>query len=909
MRKEEAEKKITKLVEKYKTLDEKEIKSYNEANTRRNFIELLFAELGWSVYDKKEVSEEERASKGRVDYAFKLNGISQFYLEAKALKENLNKEEYVQQAVEYAYNKGVTWAILSNFEATHVYVAQTNKLCLNLQAANYVERFDDLWLLSRESFEANVIAEWGVRYGHLPGKQRIEDRLFQQLKQWRDALFKQIHHYNKQLTHSEINEVIQRFFNRLIFIRNCEDRKIENNKLRATLNEWRTSGCKGELIEKLQRVFHYFADPYDSDLFEPHLTDSIYIESATVEDIINGLYKVPGSIANYDFSIMEPDVLGSVYEQYLGYVTSLRKKNFEEQQKVTKKHRKEQGIYYTPAFVTNYIVKETVAHFLKDHTHNEVLNMKILDPACGSGSFLIRAFDELLNYHAGVRSKPVVELDQHERLRILLANIFGVDLDKQAVEIARLNLLLRTLTERGELEMLENNIQRGNSLISGTEEELKNYFGKNWKDKEPFNWEDKFPNIMSNGGFDVVLGNPPWAFTKYVDWSDETKKYVQEHYIAGCVTDAKNLAKQSGKINMFAIFILKGMSLLKKGGLFGFIVPNNILRTTVYGDIRRKILSAYSIERIVSLGPGVFSGVTASTVILLLKNEVPPKNHQIEVVDATLPNSLQGRISNHVRQAECLENPSYVIDIFTNSGLKTIFDKMDEKSVKLGALVEVLNGIATHKDKLGIIDVRKDSNSKPILFGRDVARYSYSWSGKYIDYVRSKLLRPRDEEIFLEPEKLIMQRIGGILVTAYDNQRFYTFNSINNLIQKAEHKYSLKYLLGILNSKLMRSYYENKFANRSTLTVNISKTFLDELPVRQIDSADPAERKAHDKLVSLVEKMLELNNELQQAQEGLDKWHDIQKQIEQTDKEIDTLVYNLYGLTEAERRIVESPAM
>jgi len=111
MTKEEAEKKIPELVEKYKRLDEKEIKSYNEATTRRNFIELLFTELGWSVYDKKEVSEEERASKGRVDYAFKLNGVSQFYLEAKALKENLNKEEYIQQAVEYAYNKGVTWAM------------------------------------------------------------------------------------------------------------------------------------------------------------------------------------------------------------------------------------------------------------------------------------------------------------------------------------------------------------------------------------------------------------------------------------------------------------------------------------------------------------------------------------------------------------------------------------------------------------------------------------------------------------------------------------------------------------------------------------------------------------------------------------------------------------------------------
>lgn len=885
MTKKEAEKKITELVEKYKRLDEKEIKSYNEANTRRNFIELLFADLGWSVYDKKEVSEEERASKGRVDYAFKLNGISQFYLEAKALKENLNKEEYIQQAVEYAYNKGVTWAILSNFESTHVYVAQTNKLCLNLQAANYVERFDDLWLLSRESFEANVIAEWGVRYGHLPGKQRIEDRLFQQLKQWRDALFKQIHHYNKQLTHSEINEVIQRFFNRLIFIRNCEDRKIENNKLRATLNEWRTGGCKGELIEKLQQVFHYFADPYDSDLFEPHLTDSIYIESTTVEDIINGLYKVPGSIANYDFSIMEPDVLGSVYEQYLGYVTSLRKKDFEEQQEITKKHRKEQGIYYTPTFVTNYIVKETVGHFLKDHTHNEILDMKILDPACGSGSFLIRAFDELLNYHAGVRSKPVVELDQHERLQVLLSNIFGVDLDKQAVEIARLNLLLRTLTERGELEMLENNIQRGNSLISGTEEELKNYFGKNWEDKEPFNWEDKFPNIMPNGGFDVVIGNPPWVSLsgkhKSLDLSQQELQYLSDTFHSSTYAP-----------NLYEVFIWRALGLLKDGGLFSFIVPDRLATNQQFTKLREHILQNFTVERLLFRYP--FPGVIADTMILVIR-KAKPKDNNIEIID--YPSQKVTKILQRT-----FSSSSDHSLFFVESKLAGIFHKIaSNKDVKnLRAIAKSTSGCGAksellHKKRISPAQIK-------VIKGENIGRYDnrgFFW----FDFKDENLSgRTRDEDKLGTKEKILIRKTGSNIIATFDDSGTYPEQSLYFVYGTGRN--TLLFILAVLNSRLINVYYRNFAVTNRDATPQLKNIDLDKFPI--VVATNELQENT---LVTLTNKILELNKKLQKAQKGLDEWHDIQKQIEQTDKKIDTLVYNLYGLTEAERRIVESPAM
>ena len=511
---EEARQEIGKLVAKYQSLTAAAIKKYTEADTRRVFILPLFHALGWDVYSREEVAEEVKASVGRVDYVFRLCGVSQFYLEAKALRAELTKPEYLKQAITYAYNKAITWAVLTDFEGLQVYNAQTGRLFINLSYDNYLSDFDDLWLLSRESLQSNALNEKAERYGALPPRLGIEQRLYNQLRQWREDLFTQLHRYNQNLSFDQIDEVIQRLFNRLIFIRTCEDRRIEDRVLLGGVHEWRSRGRKGEFVETLRRVFRDFDGYYDSELFEIHLTDQVFIESTLIETIIDGLYEIPGGMASYDFSVIDTDVLGAVYEQYLGHVATVVKQRANEAQirmdlgfpseptfelTAKKQRRKEHGIYYTPRFVTDYIVKETVGRFLEEHSHNEIHNIKVLDPACGSGSFLIRAYDELLNYHAYQRGKSVSELDQWERLPILTKNIFGVDLDTQAIEIARLNLLLRSLAKRETLPSLVDNIRQGNSLISGTEEELKGYFGDNWREKEPFNWELEFSQVFNQG--------------------------------------------------------------------------------------------------------------------------------------------------------------------------------------------------------------------------------------------------------------------------------------------------------------------------------------------------------------------------------------------------------------------------
>lgn len=293
---------ITKLVTKYQNLTPRAIRGYSEADTRRVFIMPLFHALGWDVYSREEVAEEVKAASGRVDYVFRLHGVSQFYLEAKALRAELTKPEYVKQAITYAYNKGITWTVLTDFEGLQVYNAQTGRLFINLSYDSYLKDFNDLWLLSKQSFLSNALNEKAEKYGALPLRLGIEQRLYNQLRQWREDLFTQLYHYNRNLSFSQIDEVIQRLFSRLIFIRTCEDRGIENKALLGAVHEWQGSRRKGEFIETLRTIFRYFDGYYDSDLFQHHLTDEAFIESATIESILNGLYEIPGGIASYDFS-------------------------------------------------------------------------------------------------------------------------------------------------------------------------------------------------------------------------------------------------------------------------------------------------------------------------------------------------------------------------------------------------------------------------------------------------------------------------------------------------------------------------------------------------------------------------------------------------------------------------------
>lgn len=897
MTKEEACQEVGKLVTDYKKLTPKDVRAYSEADTRRVFIMPLFQALGWDVYSREEVAEEVKAASGRVDYVFKLQGVSRFYLEAKALRADLTRPEYAKQAITYAYNKGITWAVLTDFEGLQVYNAQTGRCVRNLSYDDYLTDFDDLWLLSKESFQINALNERAEKEGALPPRLGIEQRLYNQLRQWREDLFNQLHHYNKELSVSQIDEVIQRLFNRLIFIRNCEDRRIEERVLLGAVNEWRGGGRKGELIEGLRRIFRDFDGYYDSDLFAYHLTDEVFIEGTTIEHIISGLYEVVGGMANYDFSIIDADVLGAVYEQYLGHVAAIVKQRAKEAQArmdlglpteetyelaAKKQRRKEHGIYYTPKFVTDYIVKETVGRFLEEHSHSEILNIKILDPACGSGSFLIRAYDELLNYHAYQREKPVSELDQYERLQFLTNNIFGVDLDIQAVEIARLNLLLRSLARRETLPSLADNIRQGNSLISGTEEELKSYFGDNWREKKPFNWEQEFKDIMAQGGFDVVIGNPPYG----AEFDGRDRAYIEGHYPYS--KDNKNSAM---------IFVEKGLSLTKEGGVFSFIIPKSLAFSQKWASGRKLILDRLGAACDASKA---FKEVLLEQMVIVISQKFTDKPSYKAAYLGQAGATEQVSISKETAVA----TDTVLLGIVEKE--LRIFNKLTSSNLFMRDISKTARGLPFQKH------VTKDPSAVPVYRGDHIARYTLHKTTESLPEV--VLTRANKKISFLRQPKIISQRIIAhvlhpfdhiILMSTFDKEGILTLDTVENTLL-TDNKFSYAFITGLLNSTLW-SWYAYKFIfSKAIRTMDFDDYYLGKLPLPRIDFDNPKEKKRHDDLVALVDRMLELNKRLAPIRNTpCNERDELLREIEQTDKEIDNLVYDLYGLTEEERKIVE----
>jgi len=814
----------------------------------------------------------------------------------------------------------------------------------------------------------------------LPPRLGIEQRLYNQLRQWREGLFTQLYHYNPNLSFKQIGEVIQRLFNRLIFIRTCEDRRIEDKVLLGAVHEWHSSGRKGELVESLRRIFRDFDGYYDSDLFELHLTDKVFIESTTIEGIINGLYEIPGGMASYDFSLIDADVLGAVYEQYLGHVATVVKQRAKEAQirmdlgypveptfelTAKKERRKEHGIYYTPRFITNYIVKETVGRFLKERSHNEILNVKILDPACGSGSFLIRAYDELLNYHAYRSGKSISELDQWERLPILIRNIFGVDLDIQAIEIARLNLLLRSLAKRETLPSLADNIRQGNSLVSGTEEELRSYFGDNWQEKKPFNWEQEFKDIMAKGGFDVVIGNPPYVRIQTLprDEADYYREFYQSAF---------------GSFDIYILFLEQAIKLLKPSGRLGFITSGKFLKADYGKRIQQLLHQNCTVESIIDLSAQqVFAEATTYPVIIVLKKGTEDKllRYTFIPADVDLSKTTQP-IDISILPTTTTNQEAVVKGIWPPIGSDdTLLAKLAQNTVPLGELSErIFQGLVTSADKVYILEKRGEPSEgiikvyshsleqefklesallKPLLSGKDIERYSCPIPNRLLLFPykvtegKAELILPQEfasaylncwgyllqnrETLenreggkmrherwyaYVYPKnlalhnrrKMAIPRLVSKLAAVYDrDEGFYLDNvDVGGLILKEKDDAQWLYILGLLNSKLLDFYLHRISVPFRGGFYSANRQFLEPLPIHHIDFDTPTERKMHDDLVALVDKMLELNKRLAPIRNTpCNERDELLREIKHTDNEIDDLVYDLYGLTEEERKVIE----
>lgn len=509
--------------------------NYNETQTRRDFIDPFFKALGWDIDNTqgsaesyREVIHEDRVKVGKAtkapDYSFRLSGGQRlFFVEAK--KPSILIKEDIQPAYQirrYGWSAKLNVSIITDFEEFAIYdctkkpnpadkssVARVKYLTFN----DYVSEWDFLWnTFSKEAVLKGSFDKFIGGNANKKGTATVDKEFLYSLDQWRTLLAETISKENKQLDEDELNFVVQQTLDRIIFLRICEDRSIEPyGSLQNILKS-------GNYYKNLLQEFKQADDKYNSGLFnfkKDKLSNQLTINNKTLKTIINQLYYPD---CPYEFSVLSVEILGSAYEQFLGKTITINNRG-KAVIELKPEVRKAGGVYYTPQYIVNYIVENTVGNLTKNKTPTQVAEIKIVDPACGSGSFLIGAYQYLLDWHLDYylqnpnNKNPITpkgNLTTTEKKQILLNNIYGVDIDTNAVEVTKLSLLLKcmegetqasiahqmTMFKERVLPTLDDNIKSGNSLIDTDYYDNQLDFGEERKIK-PFSWQKEFPVVFA----------------------------------------------------------------------------------------------------------------------------------------------------------------------------------------------------------------------------------------------------------------------------------------------------------------------------------------------------------------------------------------------------------------------------
>ncbi|MGQ0603775.1 MAG: Eco57I restriction-modification methylase domain-containing protein [Anaerolineales bacterium] len=712
-----------------------------------------------------------------------------------------------------------------------------------------------------------------------------------------------------------------------------------------------------------------------SELFAPHVSEGLESDPLPFETLIKGLYE--RGYTRYNFNAIDADVLGTVYEQYLGHImaepsavlttrrkqASLPSMDSEALTVVEKRQkRKSQGIYYTPTFVVKYIVQHTLGRYLAEHGYTPSQPVRVLDMACGS--FLIEAFDALDRHVAQMRGQQspathlegasqVHEVHDHARaIEILTGCLYGVDKDKQAADVARLNLMLRGLHARDRLPRLDN-LRVGDSLISGSAEELEAAFGKEWKAKEPFNWEKEYPEVFAAGGFDVIVGNPPYVRIQTLP-KDEVV-FFNERYQAA-----------TGNYDIYVLFVERALQLLKSGGVLGLILPNKFMQVDYGMGLRRLLSSGQLVESIVDFKEfQIFEGATTYTCLLFLKKQTNAHFDLISVHD------IAERTVDQIADAPTRRIETQILDskawVLADSGARDILEKLSANSQLLIDLpTDISRGSSSGADDVFILTTMRNGSYKTregeviqtepevlripiyatdfsryhfhplveerIIFPYEVSRDGYTLAEeqqfkkdfpkayKYLLGQRKRLEARKDFRqwfAFSAPRNLNVHDTANLVVPLLADRgryaelppkknRYCLMASGGFSISISKANLSPHYILGLLNSALIfwnLKHISNVFRGG---WITCTKQYVGQLPIHLINFADPAEKARHDHIVALVTEMLDLQKENAEAERRLDdKRHTLSRRIREVDEAIDRAVYQLYELTDDEIRVVE----
>lgn len=924
--------------------------SYNETQLRDDFLNPFFVALGWDVDNtsgyaeayRDVVKEEALRTEDGVkapDFTFRIGGVRKFFVEAKRPSVPIGRHSpAAYQLRRYAWSAKLPLSLLTNFAEFSVYDTRTRPektdsvskaRVFHCNYKDLVEKWD--WLYSVFSKEAILKGSFDKYVDDNKAKRgtsEVDADFLRVIEGWRSELAQNLAIRNPTLTNRELNFAVQRIIDRIIFLRICEDRGIEDyGRLGAIAKKPNVYAALGNLFVAADAkynsgIFHFKKERGRAE-GPDELTLNLKIDDVVLRHIFSSLYYPESPFA---FEVISADILGQVYEQFLGKVISLNSRHraiIEDKPAV----RKAGGVYYTPSYVVDYMVQKALGPKLAGKSPKQIANLKVLDPACGSGSFLIVAYQYLLDWYLDfyVRNDPAkwtkgkraplvqtarsgLRLTLDERRRILLTHIFGVDIDDQAVEVTKLSLLLKVLEGESEqtiqpylsifqeraLPDLERNIKCGNSLIGPDfyADSALDFEGLEPEKINAFDWSgpEGYPDIMADGGFDVILGNPPYIFTRDHITRVETS-YFSTHY---------KLAWE--KHNTYLLFMELLLKLLSKNGAGTYIVPNSWL-TIESGKLLREAFID-RLELVVDLNYQVFNKVAMEPSVFVVNGRA--LKAPAEALSASSKAAFfMGEVAK-VDRSKWRDNGGR-ITTSTFGAAQDLLDVIRAAAGNIGSSFDVLTGLQAYEQGKGtppqtaadvanhVFDARTkvDATAHPYLQGRDVLRYRLNWSGDYLRY-GPWLSQPRDFSMFSRPRVLLREITSPLpycLSASFSDAIYLNNKSILNIFHAKDDRVALKSLSGILNSKLMSAFYK-------AYAVKGARKIFPKVVIRNLrEFPYPKQPKR-----KLLEELARLSDQMVSAHERLDgattpHAQEVQRrQINAYQVRIDELVYELYGV-------------
>ena len=991
--------------------------AYNETQLRREFIDPFFKVLGWDIDNAagnaeayKDVIHEDAIRIGGAvkapDYCFRIGGTRKFFVEAKKPSIDLSGAAApAYQLRRYAWSAGLPLSILTDFEEFAVYdcrikPVQTDRASVARVLYFTYRDYPDRWaeiatIFTKDAGLKGAFDRYADTSRLKKGTAGVDEAFLREIEAWRDLLARNIAIRNLGLSQRELNAAVTLTINRIIFLRICEDRGIEPyGQLQSLLNG---AGVYRRLVEIFQRA----DDRYNSGLFHfrrekdrsappDTLTLDLSIDDKTLKEIVRGLYY-PDS--PYEFSVLPADILGRVYEQFLGKIIRLTTGH---QAKVEDKPevKKAGGVFYTPTYIVDHIIGRTVGRLLEGRTPAQADRLRILDPACGSGSFLIQAYQRLLDWYRdryveggperrAKGRRPILfqaaggewRLTTAERKRILLNNIYGVDIDPQAVEVTKLSLLLKVLEGESDetlssslklfheraLPDLSANIRCGNSLIGPVfyDGALPGMLGEEDRYRiNVFDWKAEFPEVFAGGGFDAVIGNPPYI---RIQTMKEWAPLEVEFYKTAFVSAGK------GNYDIYVTFVEKGLGLLNVKGMLGFILPHKFFNAQYGEPLRALLAKGKHLSEVIHFGDAqVFAGATTYTCLLFLDRGGSESCRFTKVADLESWRQT-GEGTEGAIPAASITAAEWNFAVGRGADL---FEKLRRMPVKLGDVARhIAQGIRTSANEVYVLDMVSSKGdfivaySKQLdrnvelerksvslfLQGREIKPYRILPSGKVViipyhqEIGHAKLIPEKEfQEMFsrtfsylhenkrhleerergrmqglfwyayVYPKNIDIMGLPKILVPdianrasfALDETGEYAFTSGYGITLKGTVAESHKYILGLLNSKVLDFFLKKISTAMRGGFFRYFTQFIEQLPIRTIDFSDRVDQERHDRMVALVEEMLALHKQLAAARTDHERTN-LKRQIDAMDRRIDRLVYDLYDLTDDEIRIVE----